>query len=330
MSGGGSRPAEGGVVDPLRLPGWLREPLERAWRREPRIARLFVGLTVVDVLGRSVGLLAPAIDWAHLTPLSLVTAFLPHDLWILLPALLMLRRPDAADATPSILWGSIALAAQELLGGPLEALVGFGTAAVAVSIVAVGVRIVGWLLLARGLAALNPRLPSESVAGLSNLVAGAVGLTVALYLVDLVTRPAFDLGNPGLEQLLTLNDLLVTLAPLGWAYLLWIIVRGSGDSRRPSEAVVTATAGAVSWAFLGLLVVVLDRTLLPSQSPGPSSLRDVVTVLAWLGGVVGPTLIVAGFALGLAEPPFVAAAEPEPEPDAAGESEGPGPAILAG
>ena len=52
--------------------------------------------------------------------------FIPRDLWILLPAILVVRRPDAAKATPLIVVGAVIGA---IAGGGKGAAIGAGVGA---------------------------------------------------------------------------------------------------------------------------------------------------------------------------------------------------------
>jgi hypothetical protein len=47
------RPDDLGVVDPIRLPGWARFP------QTPALARLFIGLTLLDIVARAIGAIGP-------------------------------------------------------------------------------------------------------------------------------------------------------------------------------------------------------------------------------------------------------------------------------
>jgi hypothetical protein len=320
-----------GVVDPIRIPAWLREPAERWWREMPPLARLFAGLALLDILGRSIGLLAPAIDWGSLTPLSFVTAFVPHDLWILLPALLLVRRPDSETAIPWVFGGALVVAIVEVVRGPVVTVLagtsGATTASVLVDAVAGIGLAVAWLMLGRGLAALTPRDRSETVDRLANLAAGALGLLAAVDLADLLVAQAIDLGDPALNQAMTLDSLTGPVQVLGWAYLLWVVIHGLGDARRPRIATAIAGAGAVMAAFIVPVFTVASRVLaaIGVDPSGGSGFGEVFLIIGWLGYVVGPSLVAIAFALGVAAPtsPYVAPAAPavpakttEPEPEA--------------
>jgi hypothetical protein len=310
----GATDTKAGVVGQLRVPDWFREPVERAWREMPPIVRLFLGLALIDIVGRSLGLLAPRIDFGNTTLLAVLGSVLPHDLWIVLPALLFLRRPDAATATPWIFRGAIVLAGVEFLAQPLQGIIGYGspglaTIATVIAFAASGVRLVAWLLMALGLAGLNPREPSPNVAALSNVVAVSVGISIAFGLVDVLTTSAADLGffDAGLREVLTLNGLAGALALAAWAYFLWVVVRSVGDPRRPPESTTLAAAGAVLVGILGVFVALFFRILSaisPEELANPSGFTEVVSILGWVSTALGPSLIVVAFALGLAEPPL--------------------------
>lgn len=314
------RMSDSGVVDPVRIPDWIREPAARAWRELPPLARVFVVLTLLDILGRSLGILGPTIDWAYVTPLSFVSAFLPHDLWILLPALLVVRRPDAASAMPWIFRGALVIAIAELVTGPVRGLLGLDVAAATMSALVLAASSVamlaGWLLIGWGLAALTARDPGETAAVLANVSAAAVGLLAAIGLARILTSAPPDTGEPAFSQAMTLGSLAAALRLLGWAYLVWVVVRGFGDPRRPRAATMTAAVGAVL-AGLVPLFTELTYSLLGAAGfdfSSPSGLQEVLIIIGWLGYVLGPSLVVASLGIGLADPPFPYAPPAAPAP----------------
>ena len=296
------------MVHPIRIPEWIREPAERWWREMPPVARLFVGLAALDIVGRSIGFLAPAIAWAYLTPLGFVTSFLPHDLWILLPALLIIRRPDAAAATPWIFRGALVVAIVEVARGPVQAILylpGLATIQVLVG-AAAGLALAGaWALMGRGLAVLTPRNPSPTVAGIATVAVALLGILVALYLAEAITAPAFDFGDPGYNQAVTLSNLTGPIQVVGWTYLVWVVIRGLGDPRRPPMATNTAGTGAIMAACIVPLAALFARLLgaVGVDLSGGSGFAELFQIVSWLGDIAGPTLVAAAFALGLAEPP---------------------------
>ncbi|MBI3751217.1 MAG: hypothetical protein HY263_06120 [Chloroflexi bacterium] len=306
-----------GVVDPMRVPPWLREPVERAWREAPVVARAFVILAFLDVVSRSIGILQPR-SFVGIDPFGLYAMLIPHDLWILLPAVLVLRRPDAARATPLVFAGAVTIALVTAFGRPVQSWFE-GPASLNALYVEIGVleslaKLVAWLLIARGLAALSPLRPSPSTAGLSNLVLGA-GLVTLLAALgrDLLNVP--ETGIPGLDGLLVLSNLVVYAQLSAWLYLLWIVIRGVGDSRRPAIATTAAAVGATMTGLLDDVAILAGVVMTTIQSPvllgGGLGLEDVDYALGFLSLGVGQALIVVAFAFGLAEPamPYVA---PEP------------------
>lgn len=318
-----------GVVDPMRIPAWLREPVERAWREVPVVARAFVILAFVDVVSRSLGIL----QQRYLVGpdlFGLYAMLIPHDLWILLPAVLVLRRPDAARATPLVLAGAVTIALVTALGRPVQGwFQGPGDlSALSVEIGILGslATLVAWLLIARGLAALNPAGPSASVAGLSNLVLGFGLVTLVVgFGRDLLNVP--ETGVPGLDGLLVLSNVVYAAQLATWLYLLWIVIRGVGDSRRPPMATTAAAVGAAMTGLLDGIATLAGVVMTSLQSPVPLGggvgLADLTYALGFLSIGVGQALIVVAFALGLAEPPvpYVApeaanAAADEAPPDA--------------
>ena len=316
-----------GVVDPIRIPPWIREPLERAWRESAPLVRLFVGLAVFDILSRAIGILQPRYELGG----DLFGAYdmlVPHDLWILLPAVLLLRRPDAAQATPLVFWGAVTVAVTSVIQRPLENLFGgpYGPTNVSfeVTILASIATLLAYLFIARGLAALNPAQPSEGAAGLSNLVLGAGLIGVVFELAQSVIELGNQAADPATSGLFALGDVVGAARSVAWLYLLWIVIRGLGDTRRPSTALLVGVIGA---AITGLFDPIGSVTgAFAASLGGPSAIADLTYALGVISIGVGQAMVIVAFALGLAEPPvpYVAPAPPEapqPEPD---------PAILPG
>src|ERR1043166_1773692 len=98
---------------PLQAQAWVDRL--RAW---PMLAQIFVGLTVLDIVFRGLGVIQPAMYLSTQNPLTFVTAFLPHDALILLPALVVIRRRDAESAMPWVLRGAVLIALETLLWAP--------------------------------------------------------------------------------------------------------------------------------------------------------------------------------------------------------------------
>lgn len=313
---GSAPPASGlaidGVVDAIRVPEWV----ERRYREMPQLARIFIGLAVIDVLGRLIGIIPPRLELNLERPLDLLGQVVPHDLWILLPAVLVLRRRDVETATPWILWGAIVVALVNLVSDPIRTWLS-PTPAIGLwlSILVGAFLVAGWLLLARGLSFLNPAQPSEFAVGLSNAVAISVAIMIVIGLAQGLINPPY-VGDSGLDQLLAISSLAGSVGLAGWGYLLWATTRGVEDERRRQSALVTSTMGAVVTATVGALTSFLGFFLVLSHAGPDSVIQDVVNILGWLVYVLGPTLVVAGFYLGLAEPPVpVLTGQPAGEPD---------------
>src|SRR5258706_116158 len=128
----------------------------------PRIAQVFVALALVDLVGRALGVVEPGIGFSTEYPTSFVSAFLPNFALILLPALVLIRRPDAETATPWILRGAVVVALVELLGSPTRAFVagldnsGENTLLFWVAALGLVLFALGWVALGRGLSTINP------------------------------------------------------------------------------------------------------------------------------------------------------------------------------
>jgi len=291
--------AEGlGVVDPMRIPG--AAAARRAWFGLQSLARVFVALVVVDILVRVMGLFGMSLFLSLAQPLSWVSAFLPHDALILLPALVITRRPDAIEATPNVMRGAIAVSLVELLNAPARGLVS-GTppdpvvAATIVSLVAIVVTAGGWYWLALGLRPLNPLRPAESSAGLANLVAGALAATALLNLLMTLFGPAPDVGDPTWTALFQVNSAMLVVQSLAFAYLARVVVVGTGDTTRPAAATNLATGSLVLLAIGGVLLAI-GPMLIPVTGD-----NAIWVVIALLTGPIAMTGFVASFGLGLAD-----------------------------
>ncbi|HTK43721.1 MAG TPA: hypothetical protein VL749_00010 [Patescibacteria group bacterium] len=292
--------AEGlGVVDPMRVPG--AAAARRAFLGLPTIARVFVALVGLDILIRAVGLFGTELFLSLDNPLSWFSAFFPHDALILLPALVVARRPDAVDSIPMVVRGAFAVALVELLATPARGIVSGNAlepivAPTIVSIVAILFVAGGWYWLALGLRALNPARPAESSAGLANLVGGALALTALINLAGTLFGPVADLGDPIWTALLQLNSAMFVVQSLAFAYLARIAVLGTGDPGRPTAATNLATGSLVLLA-IGAIVLAIGPLLIPVTGQ-----NAIWVVLGWLTGPVALTAFVASFGLGLADP----------------------------
>jgi hypothetical protein len=308
-----------GVVDPIQMPA----PLGRAgawmrsiWNRLPVLGRFFVLLAVADVIGRGLGLAGTSLSIELAAPMTLLFAFVPHDLLILLPAVLLLRRPNAARDTPLVLGGAVVVALLEVLAEPIgNILGGLGdgpTIGIAASIATSFIDAGGWLAIAVGLAALNPARPGQSIAGLANLVGGALAIAAVVGLASVLIGPRADIGEEVWNTLLFLASAAAVIPALVWAFLARTVIRGTGDAGRPLIATYLAT-GAFILAGIGAAVTatVVFLGIVQVAFAVPTGILGWATGFGWLGGASTTILVLLAFGLGLADTPGPEAA-PEP------------------
>jgi hypothetical protein len=249
-----------GVVDPIRIPGAAR--IRRLWAGLPWLSRVFVLLAIVDVVARALGLFGTGLFLEPTAPVTWLTAFLPHDALILLPAVILARRPRATIELPLLVRGAITISVVELLEHPVGNLAsGIAVddllASVLVAMAAALATAAGWVAIAHGMRSFTPRTPPERVTALAGFVAGgfAIGALIA-------AASSFVDGNLDSEfefaALLRLNNMVIALSGLGLAYLGWMVVRGTSDPNRPAIAtnlgtisVAAAAIGAVLFPFVG-------------------------------------------------------------------------------
>jgi hypothetical protein len=287
-----------GVVEPLRIPG--AAAARRAFLGLPPVARVFIGLAGVDVVVRGLGLFGTGLFLFLDNPLTWFSAFFPHDALILLPALILARRPNAIEATPLVMRGAIAVALVELLNTPLRGIVSGNpldpiVTPTIVSIVAILFLAGGWYWLALGLRALNPMRPAESSVGLANLVSGALVITALTSFVTTLFGPAPDVGNPSWTALFQLNSAMLVVQSLAFAYLARVVILGTGDPARPTAATNLA-AGSLVLVAIGAILLTTAPLLVPVTGD-----NAIWVVLGWLTGPVAMTAFVASFGLGLAD-----------------------------
>ena len=296
-----------GVVDPLRIPGGSRA--RGLWAGLPELSRVFVALTVLDVLVRALGLLGTGLTFSLGYPLSWFGAFFPHDAMILLPALILARWPDALETIPMVVRGAVLIALVTLLNGPLRGLVSGNpvdpiVAPTVVSILGILLMAGGWWSIAQGARVLNPVRPAESFAGLANLVGGAIAFAAVANLAIALLGPAPDIGEPTWTSLLQLNSAMFAVQSLALAYLARVVVLGTGDPARPREAMYLATGSLVLLAVGALLLLV------PMQGAVP-------LVLYLITGSVAMTGFVVALGIGVTDPsgtidPAVQTVQPVP------------------
>ena len=292
-----------GVVDPIRIPGAARA--RRLWADLPWLSRVFVVLAFVDVVVRALGLFGTSLFLELTEPLTWVTAFLPHDALILLPAVIAYRRPNALVELPLVTRGAIVVALVELLRGPVGTLASgiAGDQLLVEVLVAMAGAIAGaagWVLIARGMRSFTPRKATDRVMGLAGFVAGGLAMGALLWAAGALFLGNLDVGDPGSTALLRLSNVVVALGGLGIAYLGWVVIRGTGDPARPPTAETVATTSLVALAIGAVL------TWFGGQGPLWLGIYLITYTAAWTG-------LVVAFGLGLADPSDRAANEEAPE-----------------
>lgn len=300
-----------GVVDPIRVPSplvGLWAMLVRAWNRLPNLGRLFVALTAGDILARALGLAGMSLGIELSYPITLVSAFLPHDLLILLPAVLIARRHDAPTATPLVFRSAVLLSLVTLLTSPLSnaAAAGAGEAgfvmATSLAILATVLRAVGWLGLGNGLRDLAVEAPRPTIAGLANVVFVLLAASAIVALTLLLVLGPPDLGDPLWTTLSLLSSALVTLESVAFAYLARVVVRGTVDPRRPPLATYLASASmGVAAVAIGIVGVLGVATLVQLGFKLPGSSVGGLLNIGWVGTEFPLTAFLIAFGLGLAD-----------------------------
>ena len=276
------------------------------WVELPFLSRVFVGLAAVDLVVRTLGIFGTSLFLEPSLPLTWITAFLPHTALILLPAVIVARRPSATAALPLVVQGAIVVALVELLRDPLGNLasgiaVGEFVAPVLVAMAGAIATAVGWTCIARGMRLFTPLVPPDQVAGLAGFVAGGLAIGAFVSAIGSILLGSPDLGDFGWDVLLRLNNAVVALSGLGLAYLAWVIVRGTVDPDRPALATRLAT---ISLAGLAVGTILL---WFGGQGPIWTGVFLITHTAAWTG-------LVVAFGLGLADPSG-SAAEADTEPD---------------
>jgi hypothetical protein len=296
-----------GVVDPIRMPiqaqAWVDRV--RAW---PTLAQVFVGLTIADIVSRGLGVIQPAMYLSTQNPLTFLTAFLPHDALILLPALVVLRRRDAESATPWVLRGAVVIALEELLWSPTTSmasdLTATGNPELVFWLTALGaiVRAAGWLLLGVGLMRLNPPAVRAPIAGLANLGMWLVAGSAFFTLIGLVlSAPQIDF-DPERSGTIAITNAVAAVAVLGFAYFVRAVLRGLEDPARPLPATRLAASGVLLTALLGLCGSILYAFAVAAFPFATQLLSALALPFSLLGDVAGYVLVVAAFGLGFAAP----------------------------
>jgi hypothetical protein len=280
------------------------ETLNAARARLPRLAQVFVALTVIGVLFRALVWLLQALFHTDAAQQQ-TDIFVLHDLVILLPAIILWRRPTAATDTPFVLWGAMGLAMVTFLFGPIAPFVGLpivkGYGSGTQTVLKAAIETASWILIGGGLARLNRPSPRPTIAGFANLLAGALVLASLVgLLVEIASAIAQTRQFVHIEWAIVIVSMTTTFAyPFGVAYFARAVARGLDDPNRAEIAIRLGTA-AVGLEIVPLVIAPLAFAL--------------ATALHWRGlpagafatlGVmsdIGFVMLLAAFGLGLADP----------------------------
>jgi hypothetical protein len=298
------RAYDAGVTDVVGPSGAERREPTLAWASVPTLARTFIVLTVLAVIVRSL--------WALLVHMGTTDGGGPFqapldlgDLFILLPAVVVLRRRTAAADTPWVIRGTVVLAAFTIISGALGPFLFPSTVfeplfiPTSAQFIESVVQAVGWIAIGYGLSRLNPAQPAPVAAGLANLAGGALLLAALALTVDSLVSIAMETFvrlNVG-SSLLSTGAAALSLLSLG--YLARCVARGFDDPGRPERATRLATAAVL---LLGLGQV-LATTL--SAIEELTGFRGIPTDLFQAFGYtwdIALAMLVVSFALGLADP----------------------------
>ena len=293
------------VVDPI----WAQlEAIANRFRTWSGIVQAFVGVTLLDIVGRALGVISPGLQLSGGSLVSWLNAFLPHDALILLPALIVIRRRDAETATPWIVRGAVVIALVELLLSPTLAIatnvLDLGQAIDVtrwLAFIFAGARAIGWLAIGVGLMRLNPPDPNGATAGLANLGFWLVAGAVLFDILTLIATPS-NLNSGTIGGSFNLQAILFAALQLGFGYAVRATLRGLEDSSRSLPATRIAAVGALLSASMAFFSAVLT-TFAVAAFPFAIALQAAVgQQLAILEEVVGLTLVVVAFGLGFADP----------------------------
>ena len=231
----------------------------------PPLGWLFVGLAILDVVGRYLGFIAPWILIVGVSdPFAVLTQVFPRALVILLPVFILGQASQAARTAPRVLRGALLLAIAELVA-PSAMRVTYETLApqnlfvwTCLLVLWTLAKAVAWVMIGVGLRWLAPTAPTPNVARWSNLVAGALVAGALFQVVRALTGAAaahLDGSGDGVLRVLGWTSFVPESFAL--AFVARVVIRGSGDIRR------SALATRVAVAAFGVLaaVALIDLTL---------------------------------------------------------------------
>jgi hypothetical protein len=260
------------------------EALDAARSRLPRPAQAFVALTAIGLLFRVLVWLLQA--FFHTDAAQPQTdIFVLHDLVIVLPAIILWRRPTAAADTPFV------------LGLPIVEPDAGGTQ----PLLKAAIETASWILIGGGLARLNRPSPQPTIAGFANLLAGALLLSTCIaLLVEIASALDQTRQFVHIDWALVSVSMITTFAyPIGFAYVARAVARGLDDPNRAEVAIrlgTTAVALQIIPLVIGPLAFALETAL--HWRGLPAGAFATLGVMSDIGFV----LLLGAFGLGLADP----------------------------
>ena len=290
----------------------------------PILGAIFVGLFAIAGVARLAGISGPRVALPGGLG-SWMLDVLSIDLVIVLPAVVLARSPDAATGLRWVFRGPVLLALATFLRSAVSALVRLlpglvgadaltgapGAGAFLMSAVVSMIGAIGIVVLAFGLwPATRPTTTVRLlVAGLVALaIVLAVGIQATAVLVGSPPWNSVVAGDVGSAVALTLSCVAGYLQAIAWAPLAWVLVRLAADEWSPARVVGAAVAVITAAYFWVTTVSVIAAGSI-------SSIGSILTIGSTLLALASSVLLVAAFALGLAEtarPPVVTArARPE-------------------
>lgn len=309
------------VVDPLGVPTAGR----RRARSIPILAAVFIALFVLAAIARLTGISGVRLSLPGDLG-SWLVAVLSIDLVILLPAVALARSPDAATALRVVFRGLVLIAVatflrtaasalDRLLPGvvgadPLTGAPGVGSFLLSAAISTIGA--LGVLVLALGLWPASRRATSVTRMVLAGLVTLAVVVAVGVQAIaTLVGSPPWNsvvAGDVGTAVALTCSYVAGYLQAIAWAPLAWVLVRLATSDGTPARLAGAGVAVATAAYFSLTMVSVV-------AAEAVSALGSIVTTGSVALALASSVLLVAAFALGLAEAARPPAAPVRARPD---------------
>jgi hypothetical protein len=279
------------------------EALDAARLRLPRLAQVFVALTVTGVLFRVLVWLLQTLFHTDAAQQQ-TDIFVLHDLVILLPAIILWRRPTAATDTPFVLWGAVGLATVTFVFGPIAPFIGLPVVDRYTStqpVLMAGLETASWILIGGGLARLNPPVPRPTTAGFANLLSGALILaTLVALLIGIASFVAQTRQFVHIDWPVVIVSMTATFAyPFGFAYVARAVARGLDDPNRAAFAIRLGTAAValeIVPRVIGPLAFALETALHWRGLPaGAFATLGVMSDIAFV-------MLLIAFGLGLADP----------------------------